>query len=108
ATGGTHDALREAGIPSHWVMKIHEGQPNLLDFIREGQVSLMVNTPSADAKAEAEGARIRRACIETGIACVTSIDTAKALVRALRVFRNPEASNCLRMEQYLVGQPGGA
>ncbi len=105
ATGGTHDALREAGIPSHWVMKIHEGQPNLLDFIREGQVSLMVNTPSADAKAEAEGARIRRACIETGIACVTSIDTAKALVRALRVFRNPEASNCLRMEEYLVGRP---
>ena len=47
-----------------------------------------------------EAARIRRACIETGIPCVTSIDTAGALMKALEVFSNPEQATCLRLEEY--------
>ncbi|MBX3118649.1 MAG: carbamoyl-phosphate synthase large subunit [Fimbriimonadaceae bacterium] len=100
ATGGTHDALSEAGIESRWVMKISEGEPNLLDLILKADVSLMINTPSNDRQAEEEAARIRRACIETGVACVTNIDTANALVRALDVFENPMKSSCARLEEY--------
>lgn len=100
ATGGTHDALREAGIPSRWVMKIHEGSPSLLDHILSGGASMMINTPSADKKMEAEAARIRRACIETGIACITSLDTAQAIVKALDVFADPSKSSCKRLETY--------
>ncbi len=100
ATGGTHDALAAAGIQSRWVMKISEGEPNLLDLILKAEVSLMINTPSNDRKAEEEAARIRRACIETGVACVTNIDTANALVRALDVFEDPLKSSCARLEEY--------
>ncbi len=101
ATAGTHDALVKAGIKSTWVMKISEGEPNLLDLILQGEVSLMINSPSSDRKAEEEAARIRRACIETGVACVTSIDTASALAHALEVFEHPEKSNCLPYTEYL-------
>jgi len=103
ATGGTHDALMQAGIPSHWVMKIHEGSPNLLDMLLNGEASMMINTPSNDKDAEIDGAKIRRACIETGVACVTAIDTANALVRALKVYSEPERASCLRLEEYLDG-----
>jgi len=106
ATGGTHDALVQAGIPSHWVMKIHEGSPNLLDMLLNGEVSLMINTPSNDKDAEIDGAKIRRACIETGVACVTAIDTANALIRALKVYSEPERASCLRLEEYLDGAGG--
>ncbi|HVL38758.1 MAG TPA: carbamoyl-phosphate synthase large subunit [Fimbriimonadaceae bacterium] len=102
ATGGTHLALERAGIQSHRVDKISEGSPNLLDLIMSGQVSLMINTPSADRQAEAEAARIRRGCIETGVACVTSIDTAVAMSRALEVFADPSRASCLRLEEYLT------
>jgi len=102
ATAGTHDALTAAGIESRWVMKISEGEPNLLDFIQRGEVGMLINTPGKDPVAEQEAARIRRACIETGVACVTSIDTAKALARALDYFRDPSKASCKRLDEYFV------
>jgi carbamoyl-phosphate synthase large subunit len=105
ATEGTAAALEAAGIPCLRVSKISAGQPNLLDLIMEGRVSLMINTPSADKVAELEAARIRRACIETGVPCVTSIDTAAAFVKALEVFADPERSECLRLEEYFPQVP---
>lgn len=103
ATGGTARRLREAGIECETLLKISEGSPNLLDTILRGEVSLMVNTPSPDKVAELEAARIRRACIETGVACVTNIDTAAALARTLGVFAEPNQASCLRLEEYLQG-----
>jgi carbamoyl-phosphate synthase large subunit len=100
ATAGTAKALKAAGIECTRINKIHEGSPNLMDLISAGEVSLMINTPSAEQAAESEGAYIRRACIETGAPCVTSIDTAGALAQALEVFRDPMRSSCLRLEEY--------
>jgi carbamoyl-phosphate synthase large subunit len=100
ATPGTAAAIREAGVPCEPVNKIQAGSPNILDLIMSGGVSLMVNTPGLTETAESEAARIRRACIETGVACVTSIDTATALVRALQVYSDPARAQCLRLEEY--------
>lgn len=100
ATPGTAKTLRENGIECEEVNKIQQGSPNLLDKIMEGGVSLMINTPSLNETSESEAARIRRSCIETGVACVTSIDTAGALVRALEFFANPEESSCKRLDEY--------
>jgi carbamoyl-phosphate synthase large subunit len=102
ATPGTAKALIEAGVPCQRVNKIQEGSPNILDLIMDGQVSLMINTPGLTETSESEAARIRRACIETGVPCVTSIDTASALIRALDVFSEPGRANCLRLEEYFA------
>lgn len=101
STRGTHEALEAAHIRSTPVLKIEEGSPNLLDLIISGDVALMINTPGAEGKEEVEAARIRRVCIEMGIACVTSIDTAAALAHALDVFENPMKATCLPYDEYL-------
>jgi carbamoyl-phosphate synthase large subunit len=100
ATPGTASALEAAGVPCEKVNKIQQGSPNLLDLVMEGKVSLMINTPSLTETSESEAARIRRSCIETGVPCVTSIDTATALIQALEVFADPEKAQCLRLEEY--------
>lgn len=101
ATSGTFDALEAAGIPCEKLHKIAEGSPNLLERLFEGQVSLMINTPGLGRISSTDAARIRRACIETGVTCVTSIDTAAALAAALDVFENPELASCLPTSAYL-------
>ena len=100
ATPGTAVFLKENGVECRAVQKIQAGSPNLLDAIMQGEISLMINTPSLNETPQSEAARIRRACIETGVPCVTSIDTAAALVHALAVFRDPTAATCLRLEEY--------
>jgi carbamoyl-phosphate synthase large subunit len=82
--------------------KIQDGTETILDFISSGQVSLMINTPAMGKRSTAEAARIRRACIETGVACVTTIDTAAALARALDYFEDPDRSSCMPYDAYLV------
>ena len=102
ATKGTCEAFTAAGIPCQEVQRISQGSPHILDLILSGQVSLMINTPSQDKVTELEAARIRRGCIETGIPCVTSIDTAGAIIRALDVFADPSKATCLRLEEYFA------
>jgi carbamoyl-phosphate synthase large subunit len=102
ATAGTHRALANAGIESKLLAKIQDGTETILDFISSGQVSLMINTPTMGKRSTAEAARIRRACIETGVACVTTIDTAAALARALDYFEDPDRSSCMPYDAYLV------
>jgi carbamoyl-phosphate synthase large subunit len=100
ATPGTAKFLQEQGVACRAVNKIQAGSPNLLDLIMDGGVSLMINTPSLTETSESEAARIRRGCIETGVPCVTSIDTASALVRALEIYSDPSQSDCKRLDEY--------
>lgn len=83
ATQGTASALQEAGLEVQVVPKIGQGKPDLLDYITEKRVQLLINTPSPDRRAEQQGLLIRRAAVETGIPCLTALDTAWALLYAL-------------------------
>jgi carbamoyl-phosphate synthase large subunit len=103
ATSGTYDAIAAAGIPCERLKKIQEGSPNLLERLFEGEVALMINTPGVRSAATTDASRIRRACIETGVTCVTSIDTAMALASTLDVFEDPSLSECLSVREYLLG-----
>lgn len=83
ATLGTARALQKAGLPVQVVPKIGQGKPDLLTYITEKHIQLLINTPSPDHKAEQQGLLIRRAAVEQGIPCLTSLDTAWALLIAL-------------------------
>jgi carbamoyl-phosphate synthase large subunit len=83
ATRGTAAALQAAGLPVQVVPKIGEGSPNLLDYITGKRVQLLVNTPSPERRAEQQGLLIRRAAVESGVPCLTALDTAWALLHAL-------------------------
>lgn len=101
ATPGTAKALQDAGMDCEVLNKIQDGSPNILERLYEQSVSLMINTPEIGQTPGSDAARIRRACIEVGVACLTSIDTALAMSAALEVFENPELSECAAITDYL-------
>ncbi|HBI02841.1 MAG TPA: carbamoyl-phosphate synthase large subunit, partial [Paenibacillaceae bacterium] len=83
ATEGTAKSLTEAGLRVNAVRKIHENSPNLLDLIRSGEVNFVVNTLTKGKTPERDGFRIRRESVENGVVCLTSLDTAYALLKVL-------------------------
>jgi carbamoyl-phosphate synthase large subunit len=91
ATGGTHAMLVENGIPAERINKISEGSPHVLDAIVSRSVDLVIND-AAGPRELSDGYRIRRAAVETSIACLTSLDTARALVEALGSTAGPPRS----------------
>ncbi len=91
ATPGTRAVLDAAGIATEGVNKIAAGSPHVLDLITSRQVDLVIN----DAKGQREitdDYKIRRAAVEASIACLTSLDTARALAEALASKAGPPRS----------------
>jgi carbamoyl-phosphate synthase large subunit len=103
ATQGTARYLALQGIRATPVNKIHEGTPNLLDLVRSGEIDLLINTLSTDKRTEREAVQIRRASVEMGIPCLTSLDTARALLLALRARSEGRAFACTSVGDYLAG-----
>ena len=84
ATEGTAQALQKDGVKVELVKKISEGSPNIIDFIRSGEVNFVVNTLSHARKPFSEGFLIRRATVELNIPCLTSLDTLKVLKEVVK------------------------
>ncbi len=84
ATGGTCEYLRKNGIHARRVNKIAEGAPDILDFISAGGVDLVVNTPTRGRQHNRDGFKIRRTSVERSVPCMTSLDTARALLTAIK------------------------
>lgn len=87
ATGGTADALEQAGMRVKRVNKLSESSPNILDLIRTGQAQFVINTLTKGKTPERDGFRIRREAVENGVVCLTSLDTARALMNMLQSLR---------------------
>jgi len=86
ATAGTAKMLQENGLNVNVVNKVTEGTPNLLDMIRNGEASIVINTLTKGKTPERDGFRIRREAVENGIPCLTSLDTARALLRVIETI----------------------
>jgi carbamoyl-phosphate synthase large subunit len=86
ATDKTSRKFQTAGIAVEHVKKLQEGHPNLLDHMKNGNVQLIINTPSGKGARTDEG-RIRAAAVQHGIPCVTTIPAADACVRAMEALR---------------------
>ena len=89
ATSGTARGLQEEGIAVEVVRKIQEGQPNLLDYLDNDEVRLILNTPSGKGARTDEG-RIRAAAVQSGVPCITTIEAADACVKAMEALREEE------------------
>jgi carbamoyl-phosphate synthase large subunit len=84
ATEGTAALIERAGMPVQFTTKrIGRGKPDVLDVILNGMVHGVINTPGPADKEILDGLEIRRAAVERGIPCITSIDTARAMVSAM-------------------------
>jgi len=89
ATRGTAKRLEQAGVSVRTLKRIQEGHPNLLDYMRDGDLGLVMNTPSGKGARTDEG-KIRAAAVAHGIACLTTIQAADAAVRAMEAMRTDE------------------
>ena len=87
ATGGTAEYLTNHGIEVRVATKVSEGSPNILDDIKEGHISMVINTTNHGRDAERDGFKIRRSTVEHAIACLTSLDTARELQHVMSAMR---------------------
>jgi carbamoyl-phosphate synthase large subunit len=102
ATEGTARYLKSRGVPATEVGKITDKDSlNLMQLILENRVGLLINTASKDRRIEQEAAMIRKASVQRSIPCITSLDTARALLMALRSKQRGERPECLPIQQYL-------
>ena len=83
ATRSTAAALNEAGVKARKVNKIHQESPTVMDLILGHKIDLVIDTPTQGRDKSRDGFMIRRTAIETGVNCITSLDTATALVTSL-------------------------
>jgi carbamoyl-phosphate synthase large subunit len=82
ATRGTAEAIQRWGVPAEALNKISEGTPNVVTWIEDGKVDLVVNTPTGSG-ARTDGYEIRRAAIARGIPCLTTLSGGTAAARAI-------------------------
>jgi carbamoyl-phosphate synthase large subunit len=98
STRGTATVLRAAGIAVEEVPKLQEGRPNLIDHMKNGQVVLVINTPSGKGARTDEG-KIRAAAVASGVTCITTLSAAQAAVEACRALRQSEVTVCSLQER---------
>ncbi|MCA9194122.1 MAG: carbamoyl-phosphate synthase large subunit [Planctomycetales bacterium] len=89
ATPGTAKVIQDAQIPVTQVKKIAEGSPNLIDYLKNEDVKLIINTPNGKGARTDEG-RIRAAAVQHGVPCITTLAAANAAIRAMEALRKEE------------------
>jgi carbamoyl-phosphate synthase large subunit len=86
ATKGTSEFLSKHGIESQCVLKMHEGRPNILDYIKNGEIGLVINTP-AGKQSQFDDSYIRKAAIKYKIPYITTTAAAAATAKGIAAFR---------------------
>ncbi len=105
ATRGTAQAISRMGIPVEAINKIAEGSPHVIDFIREGAVDMVINTPTGSG-ARSDGYEIRSAAVRQGIACITTMTSASAAARAIYAARQGGEAEPVSLQELHGGQTG--
>ncbi|MFN6963030.1 MAG: carbamoyl-phosphate synthase large subunit [Pyrinomonadaceae bacterium] len=103
ATYGTANRLREVGLECESVFKVNEGRPNIADLIRQGEISLIINTPLGRVSHYDEQA-IRKAALQFNVPCVTTITGAEALVEAIAAKTSSDAVNVRSLQDIHNGR----
>jgi carbamoyl-phosphate synthase large subunit len=99
STRGTAKSLRQAGIEVEEIPKIQEGRPNLIDYMKNSQVALVINTPSGRGARTDEG-KIRAAAVMHGVTCITTVAAAQAAVEACAALRDGELTVMALQERF--------
>ncbi len=89
ATRGTAEFLDSQGVPAEMVLKVNEGRPNVVDYIKSGKIAIIFNTPLGRESFYDDGA-IRKSATLHGVLCVTTLTGAAATVQGIRALRQHE------------------
>jgi len=86
ATQGTHKILEESNIKSQSILKLHQGRPNIVDAIKNGEIQLVINTP-AGRMSEFDDSYIRKTAIKYKIPYITTLAGATAAAKGIEAYR---------------------
>jgi carbamoyl-phosphate synthase large subunit len=86
ATESTHRFLSQQGIESELILKMHEGRPNIVDGIKNGEIQLVINTPVGRLGIY-DDSYIRKAAIKYKVPYITTIAAAVAAAKGIGAFR---------------------
>ena len=86
ASDGTYKYFAAHGIASERILKMHEGRPNIVDAIKNGEIQLVINTP-AGRLSKYDDSYIRKAAIRYKISYITTVAAAVAAVKGIAAFR---------------------
>jgi len=86
ATQGTHQFLASQGIDSDLILKMHEGRPNIVDAIMNGEIQLVINTPSGKLS-QYDDSYIRKAAIKYKVPYITTLAAAAAAAKGIAAYR---------------------
>ena len=106
ATEGTAKAIQRMGIDAEIVGKVHERSTDIIEWIKSGKINMVINTLTQGKSSAKDGFKIRRATVEHGIACLTSLDTAWEVLRVLSFMRDRRLVYSLAIQDYVGGGDG--
>ena len=106
ATSGTAAHLKQQGIDVQPLLKISEGRPNVLDLLKNGEISLIINTPTTKAHREDEK-KIRTTALHRKIPIMTTITGGMAAAQGIEALRKKELS-VKSIQEYHAGAGLGA
>jgi len=86
ATQGTHQFLKSRDITSESILKMHEGRPNIVDAIMNGNIKLIINTPSGKLS-QYDDSYIRKAAINYKVPYITTLAAAIATARGISAYK---------------------
>jgi carbamoyl-phosphate synthase large subunit len=100
ATAGTARYLRARGVPCEQALKVHEGRPNCLDLVVNGEAQLLVNTPLGK-HAQHDDYLLRQAAIRHRIPYTTTLSAASAACDAVLALRS-RATQVRSLQEWLA------
>lgn len=103
ATEGTANHLRSLGLEVELVQKVHQRKDDIIRLVKTGGIHLVVNTLTQGREMERDGYRIRRATVEHGIPCLTSMDTVREVLEVMRFMRDRRLVYVLALQDYVGG-----
>ena len=103
ATEGTAKAIMSMGIDVEIVGKVHERSTDIIEKIKTDNIDMVINTLTQGKHSLKDGFKIRRATVEHGIACLTSLDTAWEVLRVLSFMRERRLVYSLAIQDYVGG-----
>jgi len=101
ATEGTREFLHKNCVEAVSVLKVHEGRPNIVDHMINGDIALVINTPFGKS-AFVDDTYIRRTALQLNIPCITTLTAATACVEGIRSLREGVSTIAALQEQHAV------
>ena len=98
ATGGGCEYFKQEGLETVKILKLHEGRPNIDDAIKNGEINLVINTPSG-RESQFDDSYIRKSAIKCKIPYITTIAAANAAAKGIAAYKK-DPGHVLSLQEY--------